>query len=439
MAGPPRAVLGCIADDTTGATDLANTLVRSGLRTVQTIGMPATPALAMAADAIVVALKTRTLPAAQAVTQSLEALAWLRRQGVEQVYFKYCSTFDSTPAGNIGPVTDALLDALADVPGGGFTIACPAFPENHRTVYKGHLFVGDVLLSDSGMRHHPLTPMTDANLVRVLQAQTRHPVGLVPHEVVARGAAAIRECFAALRAAGVRIAVVDALCQADLLHIGAAVKGLALVTAGSGVAVGLAQNWGRSAVPGRGTGGAVDRLPPPTGLQAVVSGSCSQATLAQVRHHQALGRPSHAVDPLALAGNEDVVGQVLAWAGPLLAQGPVLVHASAEPAAVQAVQARLGASHAGELVERALAQITRGLVDLGVRQLVVAGGETSGAVVHELGVQQLAIGPQIDPGVPWTAVQSPLGGGVSLHLALKSGNFGTPDFFVKAFERLACA
>ncbi len=432
-----KPLLGCIADDFTGATDLANNLVRSGMRTVQTIGVPEDAATPVDADAIVVALKSRTIAPAEAVAQSLEALRWLRSQGVEQVYFKYCSTFDSTPEGNIGPVTDALLDALADAPGGGFTIACPAFPENQRTVFKGHLFVGDLLLSDSGMRHHPLTPMTDANLVRVLQPQTRHRVGLVAQDVVARGAVAIRERFAALQAEGVRIAVVDAVSNDDLMRIGAALKGVALVTAGSGVAIGLPQNWpelGR-----RGAGEGADTLPPAAGQQAVVSGSCSLATNAQVAHFERGERPAFRVDPLALAAGEDVVGAALAWAAPRLADGPVLVYASADAAAVQAVQARLGVARAGELVEQALSNIAVGLVERGVRQLVVAGGETSGAVVRELAVRRMAIGPQIDPGVPWTAVQSPASGGETLHVALKSGNFGTPDFFTKAFDRLAAA
>lgn len=426
-------VLGCIADDFTGATDLANNLVRNGLRTVQTIGVPADAHARVAAEAIVVALKTRTVPAAQAVAQSLAALRWLQAQGVEQVYFKYCSTFDSTPQGNIGPVTDALLDALHG-PGQGFTIVCPAFPENQRTVFKGHLFVGDVLLSDSGMRQHPLTPMTDANLVRVMQAQTQRRVGLVAHDVVRQGAAAIAERFAALQAQGVGVAVVDAIANADLMELGTALAGMPLVTAGSGVAIGLPQNWPAAAVA---DARQAARLPAPTGWCAVVSGSCSQATNAQVAHFRQQGRPAFAVDPLALAEGAGVVAQALAWAKPLLPQGPVLVYATAEPAAVQAVQARLGVARAGELVEHALSSIATGLVDLGVRQLVVAGGETSGAVVQALGVQRMAIGPQIDPGVPWTAVQPAQWPGQTLHVALKSGNFGTVDFFTKAFKMLS--
>jgi uncharacterized protein YgbK (DUF1537 family) len=435
---PVRPVLGCIADDFTGATDLANNLVRSGLRTVQTIGVPADGAPAPQADALVVALKSRTIAPAEAVAQSLAALQWLLAQGVAQVYFKYCSTFDSTAQGNIGPVTDALLAALADRPGSGITIACPAFPENGRTVYQGHLFVGDTLLSDSGMRHHPLTPMTDANLLRVLQPQTRHPVGLVAHDVVARGADAVRARLQALQAEGVRIAVVDAVGPADLMAIGAALKGMALVTAGSGVAVGLAQNW--PALAARAGSAQAAQLPPAGGARAVVSGSCSVATNAQVLRARQAGVPAFAIDPLALAvgaDGTDVVAQALAWATARLAEGACpLVYATAEPAAVQAVQARLGVAQAGALVEHALARIAHGLVGAGVRQLVVAGGETSGAVVQALGVTQMAIGPQIDPGVPWTAVHSPAAGGQVLHLALKSGNFGSPDFFTQAFSRL---
>ena len=428
-----RPLLGCIADDFTGATDLANNLVRAGMRAVQTIGVPA-GALDVEADAIVVALKSRTIAAGDAVLQSLAALRWLQAQGVTQIYFKYCSTFDSTPAGNIGPVTEALLDALHG-PGQGFTIACPAFPENKRAVFKGYLFAGDVLLNESGMQNHPLTPMTDANLVRVLQAQTTRRVGLVAHDVVARGPAAIRERFWALQREGVGIAVVDAVSNDDLLRIGPALADLPLVTAGSGIAIGLPPNWrasGTLAAHAR-----ADVLPAATGLRAVVSGSCSLATNEQVRSFRASGLPARAIDPLAIANGDDDAERVLAWATPLLNNGPVLIYATAEAAAVQAVQAKLGVAQAGELVERTLARIAVGLVERGVRQFVVAGGETSGAVVQALGVQQMTIGPQIDPGVPWTAARSPVGVGGTLHLALKSGNFGAPDFFTKAFERLA--
>ena len=428
-----RPLIGCIADDFTGATDLANNLVRAGMRCVQTIGVPDGGA-AVQADAIVVALKSRTVPAAEAVEQSLAALRWLQAQGVEQVYFKYCSTFDSTPEGNIGPVTEALLDALHG-PGQGFTIACPAFPVNQRTVFKGHLFVGDVLLSDSGMRHHPLTPMTDANLVRVMQAQTRRKVGLVAQDVVAAGPQAIRERFAALQAEGVGVAVVDAVSNEDLMLIGQALAGMPLVTAGSGIAIGLPQNWPQ--LQARGADVRADALPPARGAQAVVSGSCSVATNAQVLHFKQSGRPSLAIDPLAIAAGEDVAAQALAWAEPLLASGPVLFYATAEPSAVRAVQEKLGVARAGEMVEHTLSRIAAGLVQRGVRQLLVAGGETSGAVVQALGVQRMAIGPQIDPGVPWTSVDTPLCPGEQVHVALKSGNFGSTDFFTKAFAQLS--
>ena len=421
------ALLGCIADDFTGATDLANNLVRAGMRTVQTIGVPDDDAAQLQADAIVVALKSRTIAPAEAVAQSLAALRYLQRQGVQQVYFKYCSTFDSTPQGNIGPVTDALLDAL----GSRFTIACPAFPVNQRTVFKGHLFVGDQLLSDSGMRDHPLTPMRDADLVRVLQQQTTRKVGLVAYDVVARGTEAVRARFEALQADGVAIAIVDAISNDDLMRIGPALACMPLVTAGSGIAIGLPGNWGLSGAR------AADTLPPASGLQAVVSGSCSLATHAQVQHFVSAGRPGFAIDPLALAAGDDVVGAALAWAMPRLAAGPVLVYATAAASAVKTVQERLGVAAAGEMVERALSAIAVGLVERGVRQLVVAGGETSGAVVQGLRIRQMTIGPQIDPGVPWTAARSAACPDEPLHLALKSGNFGSTDFFSKAFDRIA--
>ncbi|HTP72894.1 MAG TPA: 3-oxo-tetronate kinase [Burkholderiaceae bacterium] len=422
-------LLGAIADDFTGATDLANTLVRGGMRCVQTIGVPTGP-LDADADAVVVALKSRTIAASDAVAQSLAALRWLQAQGAQQIYFKYCSTFDSTNEGNIGPVTDALLDALHG-PGQGFTIACPAFPTNQRTVFKGHLFVGDVLLSDSGMRNHPLTPMTDANLVRVLQAQTTRKVGLVAHEAVAQGPEAVRARFDALRGQGIGIAIVDAISDADLMRIGLALADFELVTAGSGIAMGLPQNGlARGALR---AGADVQSLPAVRGRSAVVSGSCSAATNAQVRQFRERGLPALQLDPLQLARGDDVVSQSLAWCSRQPGDGPLLVYATAEPAAVQRVQAELGTAHAGELVERALARIAVALVERGVRRLVVAGGETSGAVVQALRISQLAIGAQIDPGVPWTAARSPIAHGEWLHLALKSGNFGSADFFTKAF------
>ena len=417
--------LGCIADDFTGATDLANNLVHAGMRVVQLIDVPQGGAEeAMDADAVVVALKSRTVPAADAVEASLRALAWLRSAGAEQIYFKYCSTFDSTPAGNIGPVTEALMDAL----GTDFTIATPAFPDNGRTVFKGHLFVDDVLLSESGMRHHPLTPMTDSNLVSVLGAQTTRTVGLIDHTVVAGGVPAIRARIDDLREDGFGMAVVDAVSNDDLLRLGAAVQGLPLVTAGSGLAIGLPANWGFK--PSR----AAAQLPAPGGHGAVVSGSVSVATNRQVLEFLRGGRPAFSVDPLRVAAGDDVAGEALAFAESHLDDGPVLVYSTESPDTVRAVQGRLGAAEAGELVERTLARVAQGLVVLGVRRLVVAGGETSGAVVQALGITGLRIGPQIDPGVPWCAATLP--GGDTLHITLKSGNFGAPDFFTSSFALL---
>ncbi|UXY23026.1 four-carbon acid sugar kinase family protein [Streptomyces cynarae] len=417
--------LGCIADDFTGATDLANNLVRAGMRVVQLIDVPqGGTEEAMDAEAVVIALKSRTVPAADAVEASLRALARLRSAGAEQIYFKYCSTFDSTPAGNIGPVTEALMDAL----GTDFTIATPAFPDNGRTVFKGHLFVGDVLLSESGMRHHPLTPMTDSNLVSVLGAQTTRTVGLVDHTVVAGGVPAIRARIDDLREDGFGMAVVDAVSNDDLLRLGAAVQGLPLVTAGSGLAIGLPANWGFKPSP------AAAQLPAPGGHAAVVSGSVSVATNRQVLEFLRGGRPAFSVDPLRVAAGDDVAGEALAFAESHLDDGPVLVYSTESPDTVRAVQGRLGAAEAGELVERTLARVAQGLVELGVRRLVVAGGETSGAVVQALGITGLRIGPQIDPGVPWCAATLP--GGDTLHITLKSGNFGAPDFFTSSFALL---
>lgn len=417
-------LLGCVADDFTGATDLANTLVRRGMRAVQLFGVPEARDEVPDADAIVVALKSRTAPVAEAVRDSLAALDWLKRAGARQFFFKYCSTFDSTKEGNIGPVAEALMEAL----GADFTIYCPAFPENGRTICHGHLFVGDVLLSESGMKDHPLTPMTDANLVRWLGYQTKHPVGLVSYAAVDQGPAAIATAFARLRAGGVRHAVVDALSDRHLDAIGYACADLKLVTGGSGVALGLPENFRRQ---GLLTKRKADALPKVGGLAAVLAGSCSQATLGQVAH-MAERRPAFRIEPEALARGEDAVGAALAFARPRLADGPVLIYASAPPDEVRRAQAALGRERAGELVEQALAAIAKGLAEAGVRRFVVAGGETSGAVVQALGVKGIRIGPQIDPGVPWTASL----GEPTYALALKSGNFGAPDFFLKAFELL---
>jgi uncharacterized protein YgbK (DUF1537 family) len=382
----------------------------------------------------VVALKSRTIPAADAVAQSLAALDWLRAQGCRRFVFKYCSTFDSTDAGNIGPVTDALLNALsAQDSANAFTIACPAFPENGRTIFRGHLFVGDTLLNESGMENHPLTPMRDANLVRVLQRQTQSKVGLVRYDAVAQGVSAVRESFDALRNQGVRMAIADAVSDADLYVLGEACADLTLITGGSGIALGLPGNFRRAGLLDSQADAA--QLPRVEGLSAVLAGSASKATNAQVA---AWGetRPAFRIDPLAAARGEAVVEQALAFAQTYLDKAePVLIYATATPDEVKAVQRELGVDRAGHLVESTLASIARGLHERGVRKFVVAGGETSGAVVQALNVRTLRIGAQIDPGVPATATT----GAQPLALALKSGNFGTTDFFEKALRHLSGA
>jgi 3-dehydrotetronate 4-kinase len=418
-------LLGSIADDFTGATDLCNTLVRQGMRTVQLIDVPDAGTTLPEAEAVVVALKSRTIPARDAVAQSLATLEWLQQAGARQILFKYCSTFDSTDAGNIGPVADALLDALGD----DFTVFCPAFPENGRTIYRGYLFVGDVLLSESGMRDHPLTPMRDPSLVRVLRRQTKHKVGLVPYATVRSGAEAIRAAIATLRSQGIRHAVLDAVTDGDLSALGTAIADLKLVTGGSGIALGLPENFRRAGL--LAPSGGADALPQISGAEAVISGSCSTATLAQVAAMRAQ-RPVFDIDPLHLASGEDLVGAAIDWASGHMGSGPVLVSASAAPDAVRAVQEKLGRERAGALIETALAEIAKRLVARGVRRLVVAGGETSGAVVQALGIKGLRIGKQIDPGVPWTATI----GDPAIALALKSGNFGGTDFFLRSFTVL---
>jgi uncharacterized protein YgbK (DUF1537 family) len=422
-----KPLLGCIADDFTGATDLANMLVRGGMRTVQSIGIPSPEVLAgLDADAIVIALKSRTVPVADAVAESLEALAWLREHGCEQIFFKYCSTFDSTAAGNIGQVSEALLAAL----GSDFTLACPAFPENGRTIFRGHLFVQDQLLNESGMQHHPLTPMTDANLVNVLQAQTTLPVGLLRYDTVAKGVDAVKARITQLRADGVGMAVADAVSDADLYTLGEACAGLPLLTGGSGLALGLPENFRRAGKLRELDAAAV---PAVAGGEVVLAGSASGATNGQVAAWLEAGRPALQINPLALATGEPVVAQALAFARD--AGQTVLIYATCPPDEVKAVQQQLGVERAGAIVEQALGEIASGLRAAGVRRFVVAGGETSGAVVQALGVHLLQIGAQIDPGVPATVST----GSEPLALALKSGNFGGRDFFAKALNHLAGA
>ena len=417
------AILGIIADDFTGATDIAGMLVKNGMRTIQTIGVPAKGTIPDDVDAVVVALKTRSIAAKDATAQSLDALKTLQAAGCVRFFFKYCSTFDSTDRGNIGPVGDALLDAL----GGKQAIYCPAFPENARTIFFGHLFVGDLLLSDTHMRHHPLNPMTDSSLVRVLARQTKHKVGLVPLKQVQAGSATLRAALDKLASEGVRHVIVDAVADTDLGIIGEAVGDDVLVTGGSGVALGLPAAYRRRGLLAHKSG--ADALPTIGGSAAVLAGSCSAATLGQIANFKG----AHlALDTDAICRGEPVGDKALAWARGKLGNGPILLSASDKPEAVKALQQKYGVENSSHAIESTMAQLAKGLVAAGVGRLVVAGGETSGAVVGALDVTALRIGPEIDPGVPWTASV----GSKPLLLALKSGNFGAPDFFTKAFAKL---
>lgn len=416
-------LLGCIADDLTGASDLALTLSREGMRTIQLIGLPERGESFGDADAVVVSLKSRTIPAREAVEQSLAAGRALLAGGATQLFFKYCSTFDSTDAGNIGPVADALLDLVGEKN----AFVCPAFPTNKRTVYQGHLFVGDRLLSESPMAHHPLTPMRDSDLVRVLARQTKRPVGLVDHATVREGHEAV--LVAVAKAEGFLIA--DAITDDDLRVLGRAAEDMRLVTGGSGIALGLPDNFRRQ---GRLTvRDAKGSFRMPEGRAVILAGSCSTATRGQVARAIEAGTPALKLDPVEIAQSRQTAGDVARFVTGQPASGPApLVYSSDDPEAVETVQNQLGREKAGTLVEKLLSDVAVLLAGQGFSRFVVAGGETSGAVVNALGVKGLQIGPEIDPGVPWTLsidAKRPMA------LALKSGNFGAPDFFLRSLEQ----
>ncbi|WCS26367.1 four-carbon acid sugar kinase family protein [Methylobacterium sp. NMS14P] len=420
--------LGCVADDYTGASDLANTLTKAGLRTIQTIGVPEAGRTLPEADAVVVALKSRSIPADQAVARSREAEAWLRARGAAHVMFKVCSTFDSTDAGNIGPVMDALR---ADA-GETVALVTPAFPETGRSVYQGNLFVGAVPLNESPLKDHPLNPMRDANLVRVLGRQSGSPVGLIDTATVARGAEAVAARLDALAEEGKGAAIADAIFDSDLEVLGWAIVDRKFSVGASGLGLGLARAL---VADGRGTrdaaGAAVGE--PVGGASACLAGSCSQATLQQVAAAEAI-MPVLRLDPARLLAGDDLVAEALAFAEARMPSGPVLIATSAPPEAVRALQAAHGVDAAGHAIEAALAAIAEGLVARGVRRLVVAGGETSGAVVDRLGLTAFLLGPEIAAGVP---VLRTAGRPEPMLLALKSGNFGGADFFGRALDMMA--
>lgn len=415
-------LLGCIADDFTGASDLANTLAKGGMSTVLFAGVPPS-AHAPGCEAGVVALKTRSIAAEDAVRQSLQALRWLRDQGCRQFIFKYCSTFDSTPAGNIGPVADALRTALR----APLAIVCPAFPETGRTLFMGHLFVNGRLLNESGMEHHPLNPMTDADLRRWLGRQTKAGVGLVPYPTVRQGPAAVTAAMEAEAAAGKPLVVVDAVLDEDLMTLGQAVAHQTLITGGSGIALGLPENFRRAGL----LADAGSGFEPIQGPGVVLSGSCSTASNAQVAHHLE-SHPGLKISPTELMEERLAVSDVLSFVQANLHQDPI-VYSTADPESVSQAQSRFGREAVAGRIEHFFAELSRQLVAaVGVRRLVVGGGETSGAVVTALALQSLRVGPEIDPGVPALACEQP----TPLRLALKSGNFGTTDFYDKALRTL---
>ena len=416
--------LGCIADDYTGASDLANTLTRAGLRTVQTIGVPADDLALPDVDAVVVSLKSRSIEAGLAVSRSRAAEKWLRGRGASHVLFKICSTFDSTDAGNIGPVMDALR---ADC-GEAVVLVTPAFPETGRTVYQGNLFVGAVPLNESPLKDHPLNPMHDSNLVRVLARQSNTQIGLVDLATVTRGAEAVRARLAELAGKDTGAAIIDAVFDRDLETIGLVAAEHRLSVGASGIGLGLARalvSTGKVKASATGNAGA-----PVGGPAACLAGSCSQATLQQIANAERIMPVLH-LDPDRIITGADEVQRALDWAGPRLAEGPVLIASSSTPDQVAALQARHGRDAAGHAIEQAMADIAESLVESGVRRLIVAGGETSGAVVDRLKIPGFLVGVEIAAGVP---VLRAVGAEKDMLLALKSGNFGGPEFFSDALR-----
>jgi uncharacterized protein YgbK (DUF1537 family) len=418
--------LGCIADDYTGASDLANTLTRCGLRTVQTIGVPASDLALPEVDAVVVSLKSRSIDAGLAVTGSRAAEKWLRGRGAAHLLFKICSTFDSTDAGNIGPVMDALRADCGDA----IVLVTPAFPETGRTVYQGNLFVGSVPLNESPLKDHPLNPMHDSNLVRVLARQSKTKIGLVDLAVIARGPDAIRAHLADLSTRGFGAAIADAVFARDLETIGVVALDHRLSVGASGIGLGLARALVAS---GRVRSNAPDAMADAAvgGPAACLAGSCSQATLQQIANAERVMPVFHLDSDQAVAGKAEAQ-RALGWANEQLGKGPVLIASSATPDQVAALQARHGREAAGHAIEQAMADIAQGLVQSGVRRLVVAGGETSGAVVDRLKIPGFLVGAEIAAGVPVLRAVGAKDG--AMLLALKSGNFGGPEFFSDALK-----
>jgi len=415
---------GAIADDFTGATDLASLLARSGVPVSLRVGIPEGPPK-RTAPLEIIALKCRTAPVGEAVAAALAAFEWLRQAGAQRFFWKYCSTFDSTPQGNIGPVAEALMKALkADQ-----TIYCPAFPENGRSIFMGNLFVGEQPLAESPMKDHPLTPMRDSNLLRLLQPQVKSPVGLANRHVVAAGSEQLEHRLQELRKAGVAHVVTDAVANADLATIAEACRDMPLLTGGSAIAMPLPELWIKQGFVTQSETTSEDQ--PEAGSAIVLSGSCSSMTNRQVASFIAKGHPGFKLDPLALA--QGGVEEVFEWLSDQTADASPIIYATAAPEDVRAAQAKLGTARAGAIVEATLAACAVKARDRGFRRFVVAGGETSGAVTKALEIRRLTIGKEIAPGVPWCFAQTD---GRPVAITLKSGNFGAENFFTEAFERL---
>lgn len=408
---------GAIADDFTGATDLAAMLARAGVPVTLRIGLPEGGGDTATAFEVI-ALKIRTNPVEDAVAEARAAYRWLKAQGARRIFWKYCSTFDSTSRGNIGPVAEALMSEM----GLDRTVHCPAFPENGRRVFMGNLFVGDQPLNESPMKDHPLTPMRDANLERLLSPQVQRQTGAVTFPTVRAGAEAVRDAMEKLQGH----IVLDAVEDADLRTLARAIHEMPLICGGSAIAHPLPGLWQEAGAMGK-----PDDTPLPQGRggQIVLSGSCSAMTRAQVGDYLKVA-DGYRLDPLELVQGEGL-SAARAWLAAQDPDAPKIIFATAEPKSVAAAQDKLGVGRAGALVEDALAELARDAQAMGIGRIVVAGGETSGAVTRALDVDRLRIGPEIAAGVPWCFT------GSGLALALKSGNFGAETFFTDAFDMLA--
>ena len=416
--------LGCIADDFTGATDLASMLARSGVNVSIRIGVQlSTPE--NTAEIEVIALKTRSISASKAIEESLSALKWLKEAGAKKYFFKYCSTFDSTAEGNIGPVSEALMNELKV----DQTIYCPAFPENGRSIYMGNLFVGQKLLSESSMKDHPLTPMNDSNLMRLLSVQVSRRVGLADRIVVNSGVNSLKEKLISLKENDVPHVIVDAVADTDLDTIASACQDMDFITGGSALAMPLAEFYKASGKISANDNSFMNKKLNTGSI--ILSGSCSEMTIIQVKNFIQRGAAAFQLDPIDLA--ENGVKKVLDWLSSQDFTKNIIIYATSDPDTVKKVQAELGVDMAGKIVEQGLSECAIAARELGIKNFIIAGGETSGAITKALNVRQLDIGIEIAPGVPWTFSGKRNN---QIALSLKSGNFGSEEFFTEALSKL---